>query len=632
MIALGVVSTLLVATLPIAILLLLNAHRDRRAWQIAFDIPGAIALDLVLVLLLSRVFVLDIAAWVAKGVWVAVAVAVLAHRRRSGRVPAWPAALSRSLLLRGLLLGLIGVGVSLPMSRSCAIWDRQFHIPLTTSLLGQTAPFVHVYEPWKLLFYHYGGDLYGATLQAYSFGILHSSHALSLEHDVGFFWLGVCVALTLQDAGLKKTLLAAVVYLTMLFSGPVTLFYGGKIRPGSRSLLNFICLSYRPHVPLGVLLVLPLVALPMVRLREPERDISLFELLTPLAACTAILMITDEFTVGACGLALAAVWLWRPRVFGKTRKQGLIFFAGLGFSLIAAVVLFKGTLGLGAPHYPLSFTAPRSPGFYVPSLSFSEPNGLFYFVTDLLPIIGVFLGGALLLIYSRDEQLIGTFIAYATMTVVAVLLFATLVYEDGGLQNHRFVTGPMLFGPMVAAVWLLPRTEHTSVVSSFPGLLMMLVIGLGSATSIEWLVGSDVFTGCVDAGLGGHRFYDVNCRADTGSGVSTQRTQTTYIESSVLYRYSGCRPTFLVGPVENLDGHEMKFGIARMGLDALAEMNKDPRFLEPSAAVSVVCPQGQSSDRACRLLQAAGACSPAGSLVSLCTMTPAQRRAALGKH
>jgi hypothetical protein len=265
-------------------------------------------------------------------------------------------------------------------------------------------------------------------------------------------------------------------------------------------------------------------------------------------------------------------------------------------------------------------------------LSFSEPNGLFYFVMDLLPIIGVLVAGVMLLFRSRDEQLIGTFIAYTTMTVVAVLLFATLVYEDGGLQNHRFVTGPMLFGPMIAAVWLLPSTARGSVVSSFPGLLMMLGIGLGTATSIEWLVGSDVFTGCIDSGLGGQRFYDVNCRSEMGSSVSAERTSTTYVEASVLYRYSGCRPTFLVGPVENLDGHELKFGIARMGLDALAEIDKDPRFLDPKASVSVVCPREQSSDKACRLLEAAGACAPAGSAVVVCTMTPAQRRAALHKH
>jgi hypothetical protein len=378
--------------------------------------------------------------------------------------------------------------------------------------------------------------------------------------------------------------------------------------------------------------MLPFVALPMVRLKELSRDISLYDILTPLAACTAISMITDEFTVGACGLALGGLWLWRPRVFGKNRTQGAIFFLGLGVSLVAAAVLFKGTLGLGAPHYPLRFTAPRSPGFYTPSLQFSQPNGLFYFITDLLPILGVFLGGVLLLIRSRDQQFLGTFLAYGIMTVVAVLLFATLVYNDGGLQNHRFLTGPMLFGPMIAAVWLLPRTENSSVVSGFPGLLMMLTIGLGSATSIEWLIGSDVYPGCIDAGLGGQKFYDVDCRAKTGGGLITERTKTTYIEASLMYLFSGCRPTFVPGPVENMDGHEMKFGIARLGIPALAEIDKDPRFLDPKASVAVVCTRDRSTDRACRLLQEVGACVPAGTAASICTMTPVQRRTVLGKN
>jgi hypothetical protein len=189
----------------------------------------------------------------------------------------------------------------------------------------------------------------------------------------------------------------------------------------------------------------------------------------------------------------------------------------------------------------------------------------------------------------------------------------------------------MLFGPMVAAVWLLPRTENSSVVSGFPGLLMMLAIALGTATSVEWLVGSDVYPGCIDAGLGGQRFYDVDCRAETGGGLTTQRTKTTYIEASLMYRYSGCRPTFVPGPIENMDGHEMKFGIARMGLDALAEIDKDPKFLDPKANVTVICTRDRSSDRACKLLQEVGACTPAGSQVSVCTMTPAQRRTVLGK-
>ncbi len=631
MIALGVVSVLVATTFPVAILLVLNARKDRPVWQIAMDVPAAIAIDLSLVLVLSRLFVLDIASWVAKAVWLVVAIGVLVYRKRTGRnMPAWPTELSLQLLLRALLLGAIGLGISLTMSRSCAIWDRQFHIPLTASLRGQVAPFVNVYEPWKTLFYHYGGDLYGANMQAYSFGILHASHTLSLIHDCCFFWLGVCVALVLHGAGQRRSFVAAAVFLAMLLSGPVTMLDGNKARPSPYSLVNFICLSFRPHVPLAILLNLPFIALPLVRLKELRREVSLYDLLLPLGACTGISMITDEFSVGALGLSLGVLWLIQPRVFGRTRKQGILLFVGLALSMVLATVLFKGTLAPGAPHYPIGLVAPRLPGYYQPSVPLTEVRGRFLFFTDLLPILGVFAGGLLMLIRTRDTQFVGTFVAYAALTLVSVLLFTTLVYNGTGLQNHRFITVPMLFGPMIASVWLLPRAKNSSPLSGFPGILMMVAIGLGAATSFEWLAGGDAYGGCIDSGLGGQKFYDTDCRAEVGSHLVTQRTATMYVEPSLVYRFAGCRPTYVAGPVQNMDGHDLKQGIARMGLDALREIDGDPRFLAADASVAVVCPTTGSTDRACRFLKKAGTCSPSGTRSEMCTMTAQQRHAVLG--
>jgi hypothetical protein len=632
-IAIGVISAVLAALVPIIVLLVLNAREDRPIWQIALDVPAAISLDLILVLLLARIFVLDVATWIAEGIWILIALGVLLYKKKSGRAMLrWPMDLTLRSLARALLLGLIGLGISLLMSRSCAIWDRATHIPLSTSLRGQTAPFFNVYEPWRELFYHYGGDLYSANFQTYSFGILHASHTLSLTHDFCFFWLGVCVACVLEGAGQARILVSAVIFLAMLLSGPVTMLSGGKSRPSPYNLVNFICLSFRPHVPLAVLLMLPFVAVPLVRLKNLTRGVSLYDLLLPLGSATAILLITDEFSLGVLGFALGVLWLWRPQVFGKNRKQGAIFFAGLAACLVLSAIVFKGTLGPGAPHYPLKLVAPHSPGFYTPALSFSDNQGLFLFCADLLPVLGVFLGGVLLLVRRRDELFVGTLIAYAAMTALAVFLFSTLVYNGGGLQNHRFVTAPMLFGPMIASVWLLPTKGSPSPITGFPGLLLVFALGLGAATSFEWLAGGDAYLGCIDGGLDGQRFYDIDCRTMVGGGLETKRTTAAYIEASLIYQFAGCRPTFLAGPTENLDGHDLKQGIARMGIDALRELDRDPRFLNPNAPMPVVCSTTGSTDRACRLLIKEGACKAAGSHVLMCSATPEQRRAILGKR
>jgi hypothetical protein len=632
MVAVGVTLAIVMSALPIAVLLLLRARADRPAWLVALDIPTAVALDLVAVFLISHLVVLDLAAWITKGLWLLVGAAVLVARRRRGRRVEWPVQLTRSLLLQALVVGVVGLLVSMAFSRRCAMWDRPFHIPFLTSMRGQTAPFVTVYEPWKALYYHYGGNLFAATLQAYSLGILHASHALTLLHDLAFFGLGISLGLTLRAMGVRHLPLLVLVYLGMMLSGPYTPLQGEhRTWFAGYSLTNWLSISYRPHMSLAAWITLPFLAVPAVRLREMNREVPLGDLVLPLVACIPALMTVDEFSVGTLGLGLGALWLVYPRVFAPTRKRGLLLFAALGASLAFSVLVMRSTVALGAPHYPLALVAPRTPGFYTDPVPFSTARGVVLFLSDVFPVLGVLVGGAWLLLRWRDSSVVGMYTFYAAMSLVSIFLFTTLFYTGGGLQNHRFLTVPMLSSPFVVAALLAPRPGGSPPLTSLPALLMVAVLALASDASLNW-IGGWSFNDCRSSGLPENKhYYTTDCRSETGAGVVNRRTKPMYLDPEILYLAAGCRPGFMAGPPASMDGHDLKVGTARLGIEGLRELHHDRRFLDPAADLDVTCSRKPTADPACALLKQAGGCAPAGSELMLCSMTPAQRKAALGE-
>lgn len=627
---LGVLMAMFWVTVPIAVFLILRSRAERPAWWLALDIPAAVALDLVATVLVSRLVLLDVAVWVVKGLWVVVGAALFFYRWRRGFRPRFPTELPARAVLQALLIGLIGLSLSLLMTRPCAIWDRQFHIPLLTSLRGETAPFVTVYEPWKRLHYHYGGNLLAVSFQATSLSILHASLALSLVHNVCSFWFGVTITLMMRKLGLRYSTLLVLLFLLMLFASPVVPLEGEhRTWFAGYSTTNWMSVSFRPHMTLAALATVPFVALPLIRLTELGQDIRWHELTLPLVLCVPLMLIVDEFSMGILGLGLGTVWLIYPRTFGITRLKGLYFLGSLGLALLFGVLVMNGTVALGAPSYALKLVFPRSPGFYTPSLALDTAQGARYFFSDLLAILAVLVGGLWLLLRRRRHPLlVGGFAMYAVTTVVSVFLFTTLLYAGSGLQNHRFIIFPMLFCPVFAVAWLIPRAGSDVHFAGVPELGMVVALFLGAASGVDWLGGianSDCRTGEVSLG-----FYETNCRAETGATLVTQPTRPMYFDPEIEYLYIGCRPAFLIGPVSSMDGHDLKVGKARRGIEALRELSREPRFQPATANITVACARESSSDRACRLLKATpGACKPSGTMVELCTMTPAQRDAVL---
>lgn len=625
---LGATLALILLLLPCAVFLILRSREDRPAWLIALDLPAALSLDLIVTLLIARVVVLDVAVWITKGLWVAACAVVYWRRARKGWRPRWPAELDRGAVVQCLVVGVIGLLLSMLMSRRCTIWDRQWHIPLLASFRGQTVPFVNVYEPWKVLHYHIGGDLMAASLQATSLGIMHASHGITMVHDFSFFWFGITTTLVLRRLGLRHVTLLGLVFVAVLFASPIVPFQGEqRTWFAGYSTTNWFSLSYRPHISLAALVTLAFLAVPLVRMRELDRDVPLADLLVPLAACTAGMMVIDEITIGTVGLGLGVAWLAYPRLFAPTRRGGLYVLGAMALALVFGVLFLKGAISPGAPGYPLKLVFPRSPGFYTAPHRLDTADGVRLFIGDTLPILAAFFGGLALAIRTRDAAVRGTWIVFATVSALAVFVFATLSYNNSGLENHRFIIAPMLFAPLFVVAWLIPREGGRARLSGFVEVVLLIVVGLSAASSVDWF-GKGAINDC-RSGEVAVEYYWTNCRAETGGGVVTSKAKATYVDPAVLYLYAGCRPTFIAGPPVGRDGHDVKMGTARGGLDALAEVSRDQRFGAAATELPIICDAKQASDPACAAAKAAGACQPVGMAVERCTLSPAEREGVL---
>ena len=242
--------------MPVAVVVAVCWSRERAPAELAIYIPSELpsiswrfccwracaAWDGVIVI--SRL------AWAAAGgglgLW----------RRRQARVKA--AALAGPVVLVMAVAGLLALVISAWLSRRYALWDRQWHIPLVTSLRGQSLPFWNVSEPGAPLHYHVSGDVLAATLQALSGARLHASSALSLAHDLLFALVGVAVSALLVRPGraFGWSAFAAVAPLGVLLAGPPSTTVGLT----GFSYFNYYQMSYRPHVALAGLLIVGIVA------------------------------------------------------------------------------------------------------------------------------------------------------------------------------------------------------------------------------------------------------------------------------------------------------------------------------------------------------------------------------------
>ena len=122
--------------IPIAVVLLVRARRGRSTWETALDVPFAVAVDLLSILLLTLVVRLETAVLASRPLWLAGGGALTWARKRAGTW-GWPAALRWRDTLWVLAAPALAVLACSPISRKYDIWDTEWHLGLSTALIGQ---------------------------------------------------------------------------------------------------------------------------------------------------------------------------------------------------------------------------------------------------------------------------------------------------------------------------------------------------------------------------------------------------------------------------------------------------------------------------------------------------------------
>ncbi len=615
--------------LPVAIWTSLRAaRRGANEARFAVELAVVVAGDLLGVLLLARVFTLETATLISRVAWVVGG--GLAGRRwwcSGGR----PARLDpRQLRRLAELAPVIGAAVLLSrrLSRPCAIWDREWHIPLVTALRGQRLPFMNVYDPAGGLFYHFAGDVQAAMLQTLSGGRLHASLALSLSHDIMFALIALNVVCFLRASGIRQTALAAVIFGAIVMIGPVTLLRDDihKLDTGF-ALVNCLTLSFRPHVALAYLLELGFLESVLGALVADDPFSDRRARLGNLAMLAAVLAITDESSLGMLGLGLGALWLANPNILAPSRRVGLLALLALSAAIVATVVILGGSIGPSAPHYHLALVAPRAPGYASPPVALATAAGRALMLQDLLPVLGVLAGLIAVAVRRRDRVTFGLAAFYATLAASSIFALTCLDFEGKAAESHRFATAVFIAAPLLAALAIAreARTSGGLAASGIASMVMYVTIGLGVASTVEWLEsGVAVRQGAAVKsrfeGWGSDRFYEVDCRRETGTRLGESTTQT-YVDTSGFYLWAGCHPVFAPAPPIGPGEHKVKIGRPWFGSSAVAQLRQ--RLPLPGERLAVVCLTaigGSSRDPVCARAAALGPCRPRGTAFTSCSL------------
>jgi hypothetical protein len=163
-------------------------------------------------------------------------------------------------------------------------------------------------------------------------------------------------------------------------------------------------------------------------------------------------------------------------------------------------------------------------------------------------------------------------------------------------------------------------------------LAAIATLGLGVASTVEWLGSGVAYRQCVVPTYYGYeieRFYELDCRAETGAVVGETLTAT-YADPNGFYLWTGCHPSFAAAPAS--DRHKIKNDGPWYGRPAYEQLNA---ATHPGAPIDVACltasAAGPNLDPACRYAAVVGTCVPRGTHFKTCRLEgPARSKMAAG--
>jgi hypothetical protein len=602
---------------PIAVLLTWRSSRARRPGEIAIDIPLAVAVDLLAIMVACRFIRLEMAIALSRPAWVTAGVArAFFVRKIGGPWPTWPSAIGKRELAVIGGATLIAVLISLELTREFVFGDRELHIATISAIRAQKLPFHSAYEPSAVFHYHFAGDVQLATLQVLSFDVLHSSLAQSLGHNVIFGLIAVSVSLLLVDFGYRRTLPIWLGVLVVILAGPNVV--RGRVHDVGEpymgfSIYSFLAWGFRPHCQLAAVLFVGIAGALAMRLRPvPWRDTA-----AVLVSTIALLAVTDEASAGLIGLALGLSWLFWPRVIADDRPRGMLILALLAVGFVGTNLLFQASLSPGGPVQSVRLVDWRSPGVQYPPLALTTMFGWRALAGDMVPVVVPLVGlGTFMLRRARNSASTGVFAFLVILTSISILLLTRVETNNSHMESHRFA---------IAIEFIVPLVAILLVLQTIPGSLARYCIvgpiAFGCFSTTLWWsnYSSWLLTPQAVFSKSAKLFTETNCRQWAGSRFG-DAARFTYVPESHWYSYAGCKPAYLAGQRREA-WWTMKI-LPTFGPSALAQIAAEWR--PGTSPIDIVCPsenQPHDSDPVCqRALAHAQACVSQGDAFVRCRL------------
>ncbi len=556
-------------------------------------VPVAFAVDLYLVIAISSVMPVAYAALVTRvlyvvgfGVW---------RLGSSSRV-----AVPRHAFWVSALLFAIALAATNRLSWGFNyLGDRQWHIPLVSSIEGQTLPFANVYNGGRLR-YHWGGDVATAMARACSLDHLSSAAALALAHDVYMAAGVVWVAAFARAMGVRTWLFPAFCAFALAHHGLIPYRIGEIAK--DEPFYSFATVSYRPHVPVSFVASVGLLGALFARVSAPH----VRGARRAIVAGLAVTSICDEASVGIFGLVLGATWLFAPRAFARTRTRAFGALLLFGVVTVLPNVWLTGTVGHGGAVRAVAWVWPRFAG--------TEGIHTPLFSTDGAAMLVRYLGapvfGFAVLVASRlrGRRARTQGPPWAVIGVVAACLLVSgtfalcLVVNGSAGEAQRYYVAAFLT-PMIAAALFADSLRPTlrPVLVFFFGVPVVASL-YEDAALLARLRYTEHTPGSHNPNMAFDPF-DVDC-ADVASARFGESPQQVYVDRTGYLLYASCRSLTLPGT--NNAGWQMPiYG------DSSVERQRSA--LERSVVVDdahAACWRNRASDPVCTELKSGGKCKP----------------------